>query len=159
MNLNLVVKQFFNENEYNRIAKRLLLMRHDGINVYSNYDDENEAASIGALVSGVWQAAESLSGLIKKENEFFEFRLGFDTTSDGLYILPINILESQYFICAIYTDVDNPGKLKRSIRLLNDSLETFLSEFTFDVEENRKGYLFENITDSEMDKLYSHGGL
>jgi len=159
MNLNLLVKQFFNENEYNKIANRLLVVRHDGINVYSNFDNEFEASSIGALVSGIWQAAESLSSLLKNDNEFFEFRLGFDTSSDGLYILPVNILNSSFYVCAIYSEADNPGKLKRNIRLLKDSLETFLSEFSLDSEKNRKGYLFENITDHEMDKLFSYGGI
>lgn len=159
MNLNSLIKNFFNENDYHKIADRLLVLRHDGINLYSNFDDQFEASNMGALVSGLWQAAESLSSMLKKENEFFEFRLGFDTTSDGLYVLPFTILKSTYYICAIYNGADNPGKMKRNIRLLKDNLETYLSEFSLDPEENRKGYLFTNISDDEMNKLFAFGGM
>lgn len=159
MNLNLLVEKFFKENDYDRIADKLVVMRHDGINVYSNCNDQFEASSIGALVSGLWQAAESLSSLLKNTNEFYEFRLGFDTTSDGLYVLPLTIMDSTYYICAIYKDTNNPAKLKRNLRLLNNSLELFLSEFSLDAEENRKGYLFTDISDSEMDNLFSFGGV
>ena len=158
MNLNLLVKKFFEENEYNKIAERLVVLRHDGINVYSNMPDQFEAASIGALVSGVWQAAESLSSMLKQQNEFFDFRLGFDTSSDGLYVLPFTILDQTYYLCAIYRDSNNPAKLKRNIRLLKENLELFLSEFSFDTEKNREGYLFQNITDDEMNNLFGIGG-
>ncbi|MFT6631586.1 MAG: hypothetical protein ACJAS4_001537 [Bacteriovoracaceae bacterium] len=159
MNLNLLVEKFFNENDYNRIADKLVVMRHDGINVYSNCEDQFEASSIGALVAGLWQAAESLSSLLKKNDEFFEFRLGFDTSSEGLYVLPFTIMKSTYYVCAIYSESNNPAKLKRNLRLLKDSLEVFLSEFSLDEEANRKGYLFNEISDSEMDNLFSFGGV
>lgn len=159
MNLNLLVKKFFDENDYDKIANRLVVIRHDGINIYSNVDNQFEASSIGALVSGLWQAAESLSSLLKNNNEFFEFRLGFDTSSDGLYVLPFTIMDSTYYICAIYNDSNNPAKLKRNLRLLKENLEVFLSEFSFDTEANRKGYLFSDISDDEMDQLFGLGGV
>ena len=117
MNLNLLVKQFFNENEYNKISDRLVVIRQDGITLYSNYDNKFEESSIGALVSGLWQAAESLSSLLKSGQDFFEFRLGFDTSSDGLYVLPFHIMDGTYYICSIYKDSQNPAKLKRNLRL------------------------------------------
>ncbi len=159
MNLNQIVKQFFDENEYYRLANKIIIIRADGINIYSSFDNQFEASSVGALVSGLWQAAESISSFLKNKNEFLDFRLGFDTSSDGLYVLPFPVLDSTYYICAIYGDAENPGKLKRNIRLLKNNLETYLSEFSLDVEKNREGYLFKNISDIEIDKLFSFGGM
>jgi len=158
MNLNEIVKRFFEENDYNKIANKIVVIRADGINIYSNLDNVLEASSIGALVGGLWQAASSLSSMLKKSNEFMEFRLGFDTTSDGVYVLPFEIMNSPYYVCAIYSEASNPGKLKRNLRRLKENLEVYLSEFSLDTEKNRKGYLFTEITDSEMDQLFAFGG-
>ena len=135
------------------------LIDSDGISIYSNCEDKFEVSTIGALTSGLWQAAESLSAIVGKNNDFFEFRLGFDTSSDGLYILPVKIINEMYFVCIIYGKSENPGKLKRNIRQLKDSLEVFLSKFSLDVEKNREEYLFQNISDVEMDKLFAYGGI
>ena len=157
-NLNLLVKQFFTENDYDKLASRIVVVRNDGINIYSNTANDFETSSIGALVSGVWQAASSLSKMTNNKVKQENFRLSFDTTLDGLYILPLRILGEVYFICALFTDEDNPAKLKRYVRLLRDNLEVYLRELTFDENKNREGYLFSEITDSEMDNLFSFGG-
>jgi hypothetical protein len=148
-----MVKQFFNENGYDKISSRLALVRADGIIVYSNSSDSFESSSIGALVSGVWQAAESLNSIISNDNEAYDFRLGFDTSENGLYILPINILKESFYICSIYKEEVNPAKLKRNLRLLKQNLEVFLSEYKEEIS-TRNDYLFSNITDVEMDNLF-----
>jgi hypothetical protein len=153
LNLNLLVKQFFNENDYNKISSRLALVRGDGIIIYSNAEDSFESSSIGALVSGVWQAAESLNSIISNNNEDFDFRLAFDTTENGLYILPIDVLKETFYICSIYKEEVNPAKLKRNLRLLKENLEVFLSEYKEEIS-TRNDYLFSNITDAEMDNLF-----
>lgn len=157
MNLKDLISTFFKEENYDRLAERVVVMRHDGISIYSNTDDSHQTASIGALVSGLWQAAESLSSFIKDKNNFQEFRLSFDTSESGLYVLPFLVKEQTYYLCSIYKDVQNPGKLKRHLITLRSSLEVYLSDFSFDSEENRKGYLFNEISDDEMDRLFSFG--
>ena len=159
VNLNLLVNQFFTENEYDKLASKMVVVRNDGINVYSNIENSFETSSIGALVSGVWQAASSLSSMTRDQAEQDEFRLSFDTSLNGLHILPLRILGEIYFICAIFSEEENPAKLKRYIRLLRDNLEVYLSELSYDDNQNREGYLFTNISDSEMDNLFSFGGV
>ncbi len=160
VNVNSLVKQFFLENEYNKLASKIVVIRNDGINVYSNIADEFEKSSIGALTSGLWQAAESISAFTKNSStDFEEFRLSFDTSGDGLYVLPLSIMETKYFICAIFAEEDNPARLKRYIRLLRDNLETYLSELSADQDKNRNGYLFKEISDDEIDQLFSFGGV
>ena len=159
MNLNILVKQFFVENDYQKISDRIIVLRSDGIKVYSNFENDTEAASIGALVSGLWQAAETLASMDNNKKDYLDFRLGFDSSSDGLYVLPLTVLGSTYYICAIYKDASNPAKMKRHLRLLKDNLEVYLSELSLDNEENRNGYLFSEISDDEMDNLFSFGGM
>ena len=107
----------------------------------------------------MWQAAQSLSSLLKKEDNFYEFRLGFDTTETGLYILPFKLKGNDYYISAIYNDVDNPARLKRNLRLLKENLEIYLTSVeSADSNDEAKvsnEYLFDNITDDEMDNLFS----
>lgn len=157
MNINSLIETYFNENDYHKLAARISVVRKDGISLYSNIEDKFETSSIGALVSGVWQAAQTLNSMVHEKSDFYEFRLGFDTTQTGLYILPIRILEEVYYICAIYEGEINPAKLKRNIRLLKNNLELFLSEFSDDKKRNEESYLFNNITDAEMDELFAFG--
>ena len=170
MNVNVLIKQFFTENEYHKIADRLVVLRSDGINIYSNIEDRFEASSIGALVSGLWQAAESLSSLLKSNHDYYDFRLGFDTSSDGLYVLPFKMMGKTFYICSIYKDSENPGKLKRNIRLLKENLEIYVSSFKvskdakIDVnrtnnKSERNEFLFDAISDEEMDRLFAFGGM
>ena len=171
MNLNLIVKQFFEENECDKLADKILLVRQDGINIYSNISNGLEASSMGALIGGVWQAAQALSELAGSSDNLADYRLGFDTSSDGLYILPLEINKTSYFLGAMYLEQDNPAKLKRSLRFLKENLELYLED-TFRVNkiENEKsssekkepreddGFLFDSISDDEMDNLFSFEG-
>ena len=157
MNLNGMVKQFFDENAFGLLADRITVIRYDGICVYSNVKDDFESASICALVSGLWQAAKSLNSLVGANQNFYNYRLGFDTTENGLYVLPFKFKEEEYFICGIYKDTANPAKLKRNLRLLKENLEVFMQAIAADYKadkRDRSGYLFTDISDSEMDSLF-----
>ena len=61
MNLTTLVKEFFIENEFNMISNRVALVRNDGTVLFANSLNSMESANIGALASGIWQAAQSLS--------------------------------------------------------------------------------------------------
>lgn len=159
VNLNLLVRQFFLENEYNKLAEKIVLLRSDGIHIYSNVESQFETSSIGALVSGLWHAAQSLSAMTNTKTSEDEFRLSFDTSLDGLHVLPLKIMGEIYFLCAIFSSEQNPGKLKRLIRLLRDNLEVYLSGYSKDQSANRTEYLFKEISDDEIEKLFSFGGV
>lgn len=161
MNLNLLVKQFFIENDFHLIADKVSLIRYDGITLFSNSNNDFDSASTSALVAGLWQAAKSLNQLVSSEEGFYDFRLSFDTTNKGLLILPLQINLQEYFLCAIYKNAVNPGKLKRNIKLVKENLETFLKDFDFksQPEEGRQTYLFKDISDEEIDHLFEFGGV
>lgn len=155
MNINTVVKQFFVENDFHKLASKMAVVRHDGVIVYSNTENFNESYSIGALVGGLWQAAEALNSLVSEQSNIFDFRLSFDTTERGIYVLPFILNKSTYYICAIYKDMNNPAVLKNTLRNLKDTLSFYLDEMIEAPVKTRDGYLFTDITDDEMDRLFN----
>lgn len=151
MKLNQHIRNFFFENEYDKLADQICLLRRDGIALYSN--TQIDVASIGALVSGLWQASEALADVAAGSDNIKNFRLAFDSTHSGVYILPVEIVGGSFFLCAIYQDEMNPGKLKNNLRLIKTNLEIYLSEFR-EESESREGYLFKDISDAEIDQMF-----
>lgn len=177
MNLTALVKEFFVDNEFNYISDKVAVLRNDGTVLFSNSINSTEAANIGALASGIWQASQSLSTLVSRdESSDGAYRLSFDTTSEGIYILPVGLAENTCYFCCIFKEQINPGKLKQKIRNIAFLLETFIREEEMrfaqtrsessiksknSLEESRAGhkFLFENITDQEMDQLFGLAGI
>jgi hypothetical protein len=143
------------------IKARLFVTREDGITIYDSVQDKT-TTSVAALVSGVWQASEALMSLVTGENEAMEFRLGFDTSSQGIYLFPFSLDGKRYFLGAIYSDCLNPGLLKRQVGLIKEEMEITLQKTMTPktaVSSKRQGYLFQDITDLEMDRLFALGGI
>lgn len=165
MNLNKLVREFFEENEFDRLSNKLAVTRSDGTVIYCNSKDSFEASNIGALASGIWQAASSLSALVNKSEAPLSFRLAFDTSSEGIYILPLALGEMECNLCCVFKDQINPGKLKQNMRNIAFLLEAFMREEFLRLKSTvrptkiRSGYLFENITDEEMDRLFGVAGV
>jgi hypothetical protein len=144
------------------IAARLFVTREDGITVYDSVQDQT-TTSVSALVSGVWQASEALMGIVYQNSDVMDFRLGFDTSSQGIYLFPFSHSGKRYFLGAIYNDCLNPGQLKRKMALIKEEMDRL-----FEVQENlrpakakieRVGFLFQDISDEEIDRLFSAGGI
>lgn len=161
MNLSSAIKLFFHENDFQKLSDRISIIRYDGITIYSNVKNDFESASASALVSGLWQAAKSLNSMVQSQNEFIDFKLSFDSSENGLFILPFLLNKQEYYLCTIYKDVVNPGKLKRDMRLIKENLEVYLEDFAFNgAEQERAGkesFLFKDITDEEIDRLFDYG--
>jgi hypothetical protein len=154
MNLNAIVKQFFVENDFDKLAQNISVVRNDGVVIFSNSENFNESYTVGALVGGLWQAADALNSMVSKDQSVLEYRLSFDTSEQGIYVLPFSLQEKVYFICAIYNEVSNPALLKRNLRNLKDTLYFYLKEISFEQGKTRNGFLFEHITDEEIDRLF-----
>lgn len=164
MNLASLVKEFFVENEFHLISEKVAVVRNDGTVLYSNSMDSKEAANIGALASGIWQASSSLASLVDKNLPEESYRLSFDTSSDGVYLLPASLDKRNCYFCCIFKDRLNPGKLKQNMRNISFLLEAFVREESLRKEQKaqpreKEGYLFENITDEEMDQLFGVAGI
>ena len=143
------------------IKARLFVTREDGITIYDSVQD-NTTTSVAALVSGVWQASEALMNLVYEQNDVKEFRLGFDTSSQGIYLFPFSLTGKRYFLGAIYSECLNPGQLKRQIALIKEEMERSFETEPLPkkpVGSMRQGYLFQDISDAEIDRLFSLGGI
>lgn len=153
--------KFILEPKLNGINARLFVTREDGITIYDSVQN-NTTTSVAALVSGVWQASEALMNLVHPQNEVMDFRLGFDTSSQGIYLFPFELSGKRYFLGAIYNNCLNPGQLKRQISLIKVEMETiFINEPLPQkiIMSSRQGYLFQDISDVEIDRLFSLGGI
>lgn len=149
------------------INARIFVTREDGITVFDSSQDSS-TASVSALVSGVWQASEALMGIANPGQEIMEFRFSFDTSSQGIYLCPFSLLGKKYYLGALFKDCLNPGQLKRKIYLLKDELVGKVGKENFEPSKNkiekrkvnkREGYLFNDISDEEIDRLFSVGGI
>ncbi len=143
------------------IKARLFVTREDGITIYDSIQN-NTTTSVAALVSGVWQASEALMNLVYKQNEIMDFRLAFDTSSQGIYLFPFTLSGKRYFLGAIYSDCINPGQLKRQIAMIKEEMERLFEAEPLPkkvITSSRQGYLFQDISDAEIDRLFSLGGI
>lgn len=142
------------------VKARLFVTREDGIAIYDSVQDHT-STSVSALVSGVWQASEALIGIAQPKHDMMEFRLGFDTSSQGIYLFPLNLSGKKYFLGAIYQDCVNPGFLKRQIALIKEEVDKhFQLNTSTEIKkttsvQNREGFLFKDISDEEIDRLFS----
>jgi hypothetical protein len=143
------------------LKARLFVCREDGISVYDFVSDSTRA-QVSALVSGMWQASEALVRLIDDSQEAYDFRLGFDTSSSGVFLLPFNHAGKKYFLGALYSESLNPGVLKHQVTQVREELISLLGHSETKTDEaplaERNGYLFTDITDEEIDRLFGlHG--
>jgi hypothetical protein len=142
------------------IKARLFVTREDGITIYDSIQDQT-TTSVSALVSGVWQASEALMNLAHPGQNVMEFRLGFDTSSQGIYLFPFNLSGKKYFLGSIYSDCVNPGQLKRQVALIRDEMDHLFRDLPVENIKvktiGREGFLFQEITDQEIDRLFSAG--
>ena len=160
------VKQIL-EPKKGSVAARLFVTRDDGITIYDSVQNQT-TTSVAALVSGVWQASEALMGLVNSDSDILDFRLGFDTSAQGIFLVPLELLGKRYFLGAIYTDLVNPGQLKRRVAMIKDEFDRNF-ELTpkplkrimpkTAVIETRDEFLFKDISDEEMDRLFNLGGV
>ena len=145
------------------INARLFVTREDGITIYDSVQNQT-TTSVSALVSGVWQASEALMGLAHPNQDVMDFRLGFDTSSQGIYLMPFSLNGKRYFLGAIYHECVNPGQLKRQVVMIKEEMDRlFASEPVAQKTKiktmSREGFLFQEITDEEIDRLFSAGGI
>ncbi|MGZ3787472.1 MAG: hypothetical protein ACXVLQ_03055 [Bacteriovorax sp.] len=160
------VETFFKSCEIDEKLARysFFLIRHDGVVLYHNGNlaDSLSKSSIGALLGGVWQAANALAGFIPKEAAKEGYRLSFDTSAQGVYIVPIAVGSEEFYLGLIYHDEVNPGFIKNKIREMATSFSEYLGREIKSSGTNKltkangkNDFLFGDITDSEMDRLFA----
>lgn len=111
----------------------------------------------GVLLAGAWQASLALS----EENQNNEEKvLSLGSSDSGFLVLPFSY-HHKLILGVVYQNDLNPGKLKMKSKLLRDFLSENLSQQVVDNNQQEKdeNYLFKNITDDELDELFSFAGI
>ncbi len=157
MDLKEIIKEYFCKNQIDSSLKQseIYVCRADGIPLYGS--DEKHSDEIGALVAGVWQAAEVMYQRFASENiDENEFRFNFDTSSSGVVIFPIKIDAERFFLSMIFNDVTNPGRLKSLARNCANSLTDYISQtYNSNQQISSDDSIFNGLTDGEIDKAFA----
>lgn len=134
----------------------IIISRSDGIILSSLNVDSSKAQSIAALSAGVWQASEAVS-LAQGASLSGDPSLSFASSDTGFYICPISMKNEQIYLCAMYSNVINPAVLKHKLKLVKKEFENLFSQVVNTRNENneRDNFLFEEISDEEVDQLFT----
>lgn len=142
--------------ELGLVKQSLFLCRNDGVILYKKHLHQFDQETASALLSGIWQAASALTDLLpnnttQKKNDFF--RLSFDTSSKGIYLVPTTLNGKDCFWGMIFNEETNPAQIKVKLRELATKLENFL-EKTENKKPITKGHPFSELTDEEIDLAF-----
>jgi predicted regulator of Ras-like GTPase activity (Roadblock/LC7/MglB family) len=160
---NLILKFNHEVNNLKLSGNSYFILREDGVLIH-HHGSSNlsfDPNSISALMAGAWQAASTLADQLEAEKKNSEeFRMSFDNSSCGVYILPVTIDEREYFLGTIYNNTVNPGALKSKLRTLAKKVadgSVVSTKGHRDTTDNTaKGeYLFKNISDDEISAIFS----
>lgn len=158
-NLPKLAEEFFTEiADLSQLTNSsLFLCRSDGVPLYvkNELDSGFDNSSVGALLGGVWQAARAMASFIPTTDESDIFRLSFDTSDKGIYIVPITLGEEEVYLGLIYFGAVNPGMIKAKLREISWRLADFWSMSDVKDKLGSSDSLFNNITDDEMDNLFA----
>lgn len=130
------------------------IFRNDGVPVYVK--NENRKNAIGALVAGVFHASIELMNKNNMKTE--EYNLNFSDTSSGVHIIKINVNDQEYFLGSVYQNEVNPGKLKVELRKISKNIIHILKNVKKEIKM-RNEYLFKDISDNEIDAMFSTVGV
>lgn len=145
--------------ERNSIESTLILARQDGVVVFEqdNSLEEKSKQTLGALMAGAWQAAQAMADLFPTDENRF-FRLGFDTSDSGIYILPIDAKTEKFYLGLFFKNEMNPAILKNKLRNVSQQVMEELAVY-FAARKDLDKPLFENITDEEIENIFSFAGV
>lgn len=131
----------------------LMIANQDGICLYSNRNEQTNI-SMGALLGGVWQASKALLD-IKMTEASGELRLGFDDGENGFCVVALELAGRPCYACLVFNNEIAPGALRIQLRHWCDDLSHALVDWQ--APASRSGYLFKDVTDEEIDRLFGFG--
>jgi len=135
---------------------RLLVVRNDGLLIWDGRPD-NQSQALAALCGGVWEASNAMAKAAG-QNTVQDFRFVFDSTDRGVLIFPIQGEKQNFYLTAIYQGCVNPALLKRQVHALGTKLAAHVRALPRPTRATpapqRTGFLFSDISDEEMDRLF-----
>ena len=145
-----------------RLFKNLSLMitRNDGVVIWEKANfSVNKDSSIGALTAGLWSASNAI-GKAFDISEIGNGGLSYGGACSGIILLPINLNGDVYAFVLAYKNTLNPSKLKHQFRLMSKHIEYSYNdkvnhELLVCSGKEKTKVLFKNITDEEIDNLFT----
>jgi len=119
--------------------------------------ENNDLQSLGALLAGVWQASEALKNFMKKDDSKEDLKLNFQNTHSGYLLLPLTQRNPQIIFAFIFEEQTNPGKIKHVAGKIRDHFDEI--EILNQESGKEEELLFKDITEDEVDKLFSFAGI
>jgi len=137
-----------------------IVCRQDGMPVFafSTASESTDHLALGALTAGMWQAALAISNYLSKDEAEMDYRLSFDSTSSGIYVVPVCVGEEKMYLGLFYKDVLNLGQLKMKLRQLAIKVADYWNKYHKENIKKEDGTLFTNITDEEIDNIFAFSG-
>ncbi|MCR9205226.1 MAG: hypothetical protein NXH75_11645 [Halobacteriovoraceae bacterium] len=117
---------------------------------------EGDTASLGALFVGILEASEAVKESVTGDTEG-EMDLSYSSSKTGFFILKPTENNPDIFWAFLYKEAVNPGK----IRVYGKKLRDHFNQIKILEKHSPKSDkdLFKNITDEEMDNLFSFAGI
>ena len=152
--MNEIIDDFFASIDFHLENTSLVVSRTDGIPMYSinSISKELDVNTFSALSAASLQASETLMQMMPNDDKE-TFRFSFDNSSAGIYIMRVQNTVEPLIMSLFYYDHVNPGKLKSRLRIVRDALEEHISLNHKSIRSAQ--YLFDEISDDEMDGLFS----
>ncbi len=139
----------------------ILILTKDGqvLGQLGKVKEGAQAQSLGALMVGMWQASEAVAEMIKvKDNK--DTGLNYQDSSSGFFLLQPTEKNPKIFWSFIFENQVNPGKIKNYARQLRTHFnELEILKETKSKATSKEEFLFENVTEEEVDNLFSFAGI
>lgn len=119
--------------------------------------DSRELQSLGALLAGVWQASEALKDFMSDDDSKEDLRLNFQNAHSGYLLLPPSDKNPKIVFAFVFEKQTNPGKIKHLAGKIRDHFDDI--EILNQESGKEEELLFKDITEDEVDKLFSFAGI
>ncbi len=167
------IRSFFSDENWPTAS--FFVCRQDGVLLHAQRSkahamSSSDEQSVGVLMGGVWQAACALMNLLPQKSRDDFFRLSFDTTDKGVYLLPVTIGGRDFYLGTVFANETNPGQMKAKVRNLVVRLEESCSNSLVvpppmprasgqGRSDKNSELLFKDLSDDEVDRLFSAAGI
>lgn len=147
-------------------AKAVVLLHNSGQVIHkSGWIEDNEFASMAALVAAMTSAGKTLGMLGEDTDKGAPTRFHCESEAIGLYAVAVN---EDYWLATLYDQPLNPGQFRMQVRRYGEALARLGVALPAQWEQDeipeksaslapgirQKATLFENITDDEIDSLF-----
>lgn len=150
-------------------AKAVVLLHNSGqVICKSGWIEDNEFASMAALVAAMTSAGSTLGKLGEDSDKGAPSRFHCESETIGLYAVAI---DKEYWLATLFDQPLNPGLFRMKVRRYGENIARLGVQLpeqwekendtdfgaTLPPSGHQKDTLFENITDDEIDSLFDEG--